>query len=186
MSKILVTGGLGYIGSHTVIQLIQSGYEVIIVDNCSNSNIETLDKIKQICNISDIEYYNSNLCDQSLVDYIFSLHKNIYAVIHFAAFKSVPESISDPSTYYYNNIISLTNVLNSMKKFQCNNIIFSSSSTVYGSSKSPFKEIHQTGVGLTNPYGQTKYICEELLKKTSTLYSKMNFIILRYLFSFII
>ena len=180
MSKILVTGGLGYIGSHTVIQLINNGFNVIIIDNCSNSNIETLDKIKQICNIKELPYYNLNLCDQSQVDYVFSLHQNIYTVIHFAAFKSVPESISDPSTYYYNNLTSLTNVLNSMKKFDCMNLIFSSSATVYGSIKPPFNEDSETGIGITNPYGQTKYICEEILKKTSTLYPKMNLIILRY------
>jgi UDP-glucose 4-epimerase len=180
MKTILITGGLGYIGSHTVIQLLNQGYKIIIVDNCSNSNIDNLDKIKNICKVTDIIYYNIDICNQEKLDNIFNTNPHIYLVIHFAAFKSVPESISNPSKYYNNNLSGIINILNSMKKYNCNNLIFSSSATVYGSNIPPFKEIDKTGENLTNPYGETKYICEEILKNNAEEFPNMKFIILRY------
>ena len=160
---ILVTGGLGYIGSHTVLKLLDFGYEVVIVDNCKNSNTRVLNKIKFISKKSQIQFYNYDLCDQDKIDQIFEDNPNIYAVIHFAALKSVPESLLNPAKYYHNNVTSTVNLINSMKKYNCYNLIYSSSACVYGSQKSPCKEDMITGLLITNPYGESKYICEQNL-----------------------
>lgn len=176
---ILVTGGLGFIGSHTVLKLIDFGYSVIIVDNCCNSDASVLHSLKQITN-KDIIFYNCDICNQEEINSIFKKHRNIYAVIHFAALKSVSESITSPHLYYYNNIISLNSIINAMKIHNCNNLIFSSSATVYGKQESPIKETATIGKDITNPYGETKYICEQILKKVSEDNTKINIICLRY------
>lgn len=177
---ILVTGGLGYIGSHIVLKLIEFGYEVIIVDNCCNSDIGILKKIKMISKKNNIKFFKYDICDQDNMDLIFEENPKIYAVIHLAALKSVPESISDSHTYYYNNVLGTTTLINSMKKYNCYNIIYSSSATVYGNQTPPYNETMNTGTGITNPYGQTKFISEQILKKITEKNPKFNAIILRY------
>lgn len=179
-NKILVTGGLGYIGSHMVLQLIEFGYTVIIIDKLINSSIEVLTNIKKYTNNNTIEFYNIDLCNQSELDNIFLLNKNIYAVIHFAALKSIPDSIQNPHVYYHNNVVSTTNLINSMKKYNCYNLIFSSSACIYGDNTIPYNENMPIGKGITNPYGMTKYICEEIIKNKCKINNNFNAIILRY------
>ena len=122
--KILLTGGLGYIGSHTAIEVINSGHEPIIVDNLSNSKIETLDKIKKLTGKYP-KFYQEDVCDKIALTKIFEENPNIFAVIHFAGYKSVGESCKNPLKYYYNNLLSTINLLSVMKKFSCNNLILS-------------------------------------------------------------
>lgn len=157
-TKVLVTGGLGYIGSHMVLKLIEYGYTVIIIDNLINSSINVFTNIQKYN--TNIQFYNIDICNQSELDNIFLQNNNIFAVIHFAALKSIPESIKNPHVYYYNNVVSTTNLINSMKKYNCNNLIFSSSACVYGENVIPYTENMTIGKGITNPYGMTKYICE--------------------------
>jgi len=129
--KILVTGGTGFIGSHTVVELQQKGYEVIVVDNLSNSTIEVLDNIQKITGIRP-EFEQFDLADEKLTLAFFRKHTEIDAIIHFAAFKAVGESVEKPLMYYRNNLFSLLNILNGMKENKINNFVFSSSCTVYG------------------------------------------------------
>ena len=161
--KVLVTGGLGYIGSHTVVELLDRNYEVVIIDNLSNSRIEILDGIREITGkTSLLEIFD--LCDQAKTFKFLEKHKDIEAIIHFAAFKSVGESVKDPLKYYRNNILSLIHLLEGMVRFNLRNFVFSSSCTVYGqpgklpvSEDSPIQEAF-------SPYGNTKQISEEILK----------------------
>ena len=158
---VLVTGGLGYIGSHITIELIKSNCKVIIVDNLFNSTINGLtdEKIKEY-----LSFYNCDIAKQeSFLDNIF-YNNQIDHVIHMASYKSVSESIENPVMYYSNNINCLLNLLTIMKKNNVKNIIFSSSATVYGDSIPPFNENSEIGKGLTNPYGKSKYFCEEILR----------------------
>ena len=160
--KILVTGGLGYIGSHTVVELFHRNYEVVIIDNLSNSRIEILDGIREITGKTPLlEVFD--LCDQAKTLTFLEKHKDIEAIIHFAAFKSVGESVKDPLKYYRNNILSLIHLLEGMVRFNLRNFVFSSSCTVYGqpdklpvSENSPIQEAF-------SPYGNTKQISEEIL-----------------------
>ena len=139
MEKILVTGGCGYIGSHTCVELLNEGYEVIVMDNLSNSKEEVIDKIEEITN-KKVKFYKGDLRNKELVTKIFKENK-IDAVIHFAGLKAVGESVSKPLEYYDNNINSTLVLLEVMKEFNCKNIIFSSSATVYGKPKKlPIKE----------------------------------------------
>lgn len=163
---ILVTGGLGYIGSHTVVELVNKGYYVYIVDNLSNSNIAILEKIKQLCDDSHIEFTQLNILDYNSLDNVFK-STSLSGVIHFAALKSVSESIKYPLTYYENNVNGTLNLLKLCEKYNINKFIFSSSATVYGSSKSPLIETSETGIGITNPYGQSKYMVENILSDLS-------------------
>ncbi len=178
---VLVTGGLGYIGSHIVLELLESNYAVVIADNCSNSSENVFKKIEKICNNNDLIsnslfFYNIDVSYESpLYESIFMMH-NIIHVIHMAAYKSVSESIEKPILYYRNNIDSLLCLLKYMKSYNVKNLIFSSSATVYGDSKAPFSENSNTGKNLTNPYGKSKYICEEILKDIKD----MNIYLLRY------
>ena len=154
--SILVTGGLGYIGSHTVIELLNKGYNPIVVDNLSNAKIEMVDQIKKITG-KDIKYYIVDLL-------IFLENKDIEDVIHFAGSKAVGESCIKPLMYYENNLMSTINLLNTMIKYGVKNIIFSSSATVYGTPKRvPILETDPIG-GTTNPYGTTKLIIEGILQ----------------------
>ncbi len=176
--KILVTGGTGYIGSHTVVELQQKGYDVIIVDNLSNSYADVIYSIEKITGIlPDFEKFD--LCDYNKTADFFKKHKDIDAVIHFAAFKSVKESVINPLKYYNNNLISLINILKCMKENAINNIVFSSSCTVYGQAKIlPVTE--NTPIQKpASPYGNTKQISEEIIADT-VKYSDIKAISLRY------
>ena len=174
---ILVTGGLGYIGSHTVVELLNNDYEVVIVDNLSNSKIETLDKLKQITG-KDIKYYQEDICNKEALRKIFKENK-IDSVIHFAGFKAVGESVSKPLKYYRNNIDSTLTLLEVMEENNCFNIIFSSSATVYGNPKSlPIYE--DFPLSTTNPYGTTKLFIEYILNDLYISNDKWNITILRY------
>ena len=181
---ILLTGGLGYIGSHIAVQLLNSeqNYNVIIIDNLINCNIEKLDKIKSVINknkIQNLLFYKIDLLNINKIDYLFK-YNNIDIVIHLAGLKSVGESISNPIYYYENNLVSTLNLIKIMEDYQCKNLIFSSSATVYGNLKAPYKEYMDIGQGITNPYGKTKYMQEEILRDLYKSDNKWNIIILRY------
>ncbi len=178
MSKILVTGGTGYIGSHTVVELIGKGYEVIIVDNLSNSQIDVIDNIEAITGIKP-GFELIDLADREKTLQFFRNHKDITAIIHFAAAKAVGESVDKPLLYYRNNLFSLVNVIDGMIENGIGNLVFSSSCTVYGepdqlpvSEQSPIKPA-------LSPYGNTKQIAEEIIRDTVAA-SKLKAIALRY------
>lgn len=176
--KIFVTGGTGYIGSHTVVELIESGYEVIILDNFSNSKPEVLDFIYQITGVKP-KFYEGDCCDKEILRKIFK-ENNIDAVIHFAGFKAVGESVQVPLKYYRNNLVSTISLCEVMNEFNCKNIIFSSSATVYGNPKKlPLKEKMILG-DTTNPYGTTKAYIERILKDLSRSDADWRVILLRY------
>ena len=174
---ILVTGGLGYIGSHTVVELLDNNYDVVIIDNLSNSKIETLDKLEKITG-KKIKYYQNDVCDKDALRKIFKENK-IDAVIHFAGYKAVGESVAKPLMYYRNNIDSTLTLLEVMEENDCFNIIFSSSATVYGKPESlPIYE--DFPLSTTNPYGTTKLFIEYILKDLYVSNSNWNITILRY------
>lgn len=177
--QILVTGGLGFIGSHTCVELLNNNYSVIILDNLSNSNIDVLDNIKLLTGKSNITFIKGDILDKNLLENLF-ITNDIGLVIHFASLKSVNESITKPLNYYSNNITGTINILQVMEKYNCNNIIFSSSATVYGTQTYPVDETSTTGVGITNPYGKTKFFIEEILKDTCKSNKNFNAIALRY------
>jgi len=161
MKTILVTGGLGFIGSHTVVELIQSGYTPVILDNLSNSSLKVLDGIEEITRVRPI-FYTKNVLDTLAVEQILKEH-NIDAVIHFAAFKAVGESVEKPLEYYHNNVGGLISLLNAMKKTGVQKLVFSSSCTVYGQpEKLPVTE-NSPVLKAESPYGNTKKMCEEIL-----------------------
>ena len=159
--KILITGGAGYIGSHTLIELSSSGYEFIVYDNLSNSCKEALKRVEQITGKS-VEFVEGDIRDKKLLKEVFA-NNNIDSVIHFAGLKAVGESVEKPLEYYDNNIGGTVTLLEVMKEHNCKKIVFSSSATVYGEPKKmPITEDFQTGVGITNPYGRSKYFIEEI------------------------
>ncbi|WP_435264185.1 UDP-glucose 4-epimerase GalE [Tenacibaculum sp. nBUS_03] len=177
MKKILVTGGLGFIGSHTVVELQKSGFDVVIIDDLSNSKIEVLDSITEITGIKP-EFQKLDLREKTEVQNFFSKHK-VDGVIHFAAFKAVGESVQKPLEYYENNIGSLVYLLQEMRNHNIDNLIFSSSCTVYGQANSlPITENAPTKPA-ESPYGNTKQIGEEIIKESCKAYN-MNAIALRY------
>ena len=174
---ILVTGGLGYIGSHTVVELLDNNFDVVIIDNLSNSKIETLDKLKRITG-KDIKFYQNDVRDKEALKKIFS-DNHIDSVIHFAGFKAVGESVAKPLKYYRNNIDSTLTLLEVMEEFSCFNIIFSSSATVYGKPNSlPIYE--DFPLSTTNPYGTTKLFIEQILNDLYVSNNNWNITILRY------
>ena len=176
--KILVTGGTGYIGSHTAIELLDNGYEVVIVDNLSNSKKEVVDRIKDITG-KDVTFYEGNVCDKELLRKIFNDNK-IEAVIHFAGYKAVGESVKNPLMYYRNNIDSTLSLCEVMNEYNVKNIVFSSSATVYGNPKSlPIKENFEISHA-TNPYGETKIIIERILNDLYVSDNSWNIALLRY------
>lgn len=176
--KILVTGGCGYIGSHTVVELLNNNYEVIVIDNLVNSKRSVVDSVEKITG-KDVIFYEGNVQDEILLDKIFSNHK-IDAVIHFAGLKAVGESVEKPLEYYQNNLDSTLVLLKIMKKNNVKRIIFSSSATVYGNNKNvPFKESYEIG-GTTNPYGTTKLFIERILNDLSVSDPNFSIVILRY------
>ncbi len=174
---ILVTGGAGYIGSHTCVELLEAGYEVVIIDNFVNSNSESLDKIREITN-KDFKFYEADLRDSKAVAKIFEENK-IDAVIHFAGLKAVGESVSIPLEYYDNNLVSTFVLCEEMRKAGCKKIVFSSSATVYGmNNQVPFTEEYPTSA--TNPYGYTKVMIEQILKDLWISDNSWSIVLLRY------
>lgn len=178
MKKVLVTGGTGYIGSHTVVELINAGYQPVIVDNLSNSKADVIDKIAQITGVKPI-FYKVDILDEAALVEVFATN-DIGSVIHFAGLKAVGESVSVPLMYYHNNIEGTITLLKVMQKFGVNDIVFSSSATVYGNPKTvPIREDFPVG-GCTNPYGKTKYFIEEILKDVYVSDNNFNIALLRY------
>lgn len=176
--KILVTGGCGYIGSHTVVELLNHGIETVIIDNLVNSKKEVIVKIEEITKKKPI-FYEGDVRDEELLRSIFKSHK-IDAVIHFAGLKAVGESVEKPLEYYQNNLDSTLVLLGVMREFKVKRIIFSSSATVYGESKIvPIKEEYPVG-GTTNPYGTSKLMIEHILKDLAISDLEMSIVILRY------
>lgn len=176
--KILVTGGCGYIGSHTIVELLNNNYEVVILDNLSNSKIEVIDKIKSITN-KDVTFYEGDMIDSIILKKIFSENK-IDAVIDFAAYKSVGESVQKPIEYYMNNVSTVLELIKTMKQYNCKKIVFSSSATVYGDPETvPITEESKTG-GTTNPYGTSKLMVEQILKDLYKSDNEWDICILRY------
>lgn len=176
--KVLVTGGAGYIGSHTVIELLNEGHEVIIIDNFSNSKPEVLDKIKKITK-KEFKFYEIDYLDRLALEKVFEENK-IEAVLNFAGFKAVGESVQKPIEYYTNNISGALVLLDVMKKYGAKTFIFSSSATVYGDPQTiPITEECKTG-GTTNPYGTSKLFIEQILKDIYTSDKTWNICILRY------
>lgn len=177
--KILLTGGTGYIGSHTAIELVKLGYEVEILDNLFNSKVTVLDKIEEITGVKP-KFYKVDLLDKEGMDKVFA-EGGYDLVIHFAGLKAVGESVEKPLKYYENNVGGTINLLECMKKYNVNKIIFSSSATVYGDQGvAELTEEMQTGVGITNPYGETKHVIEEILKDVAEADKKFEATILRY------
>ena len=177
--KILVTGGTGYIGSHTVVELQNQGHQVEILDNLFNSKITALDKINQITGQTPV-FQKIDLLDYPKMHELFAATQ-FDAVIHFAGLKAVAESIEQPLRYYENNVTGTLNLLKCMAEFKVNKIIFSSSATVYGSTNSgKLDESMTTGVGITNPYGETKHVIEKILKSEVIARPELSVVILRY------
>jgi UDP-glucose 4-epimerase len=179
LKKILVTGGTGYIGSHTAVELIKEGFDVVIVDDLSNSQIEVLDGIEKIAGKRP-QFYKFDLCDEAELNTFFEKHGDINGIIHFAASKAVGESVEKPLLYYRNNLFSLVLLLEAMTRLKIPNIVFSSSCTVYGqpdvlpvTEQTPFQPAE-------SPYGNTKQVCEEILRDTCKANSEINAISLRY------
>ena len=175
--NILVTGGAGYIGSHTAVELLNEGYEVIIADNLCNSSSVVIDRIKEITG-KQVKFYDIDTRDQEKLRKIFEENK-IDAVIHFAALKAVGESVQKPLDYYNNNLVNTITVLELMREFNVDKFVFSSSATVYGSPKScPIKE--DFPLSTTNPYGNTKLMIEDILRDICKVNKDFNVAILRY------
>jgi UDP-glucose 4-epimerase len=159
--KVLITGGAGYIGSHTVVELIEAGHEPVIVDNFSNSSPQVLERLKKITG-HDIAFHELDVCDREALDAVFKEHK-FEAAIHFAGLKAVGESVSEPLSYYRNNIDSALSLAEAMGKYDVKHLVFSSSATVYGDPQTvPIDET--APLHATNPYGQTKLMIEQILR----------------------
>ncbi len=176
---ILVTGGTGYIGSHTSVELINAGYDIVIIDNLSNSEKFILDRIEKITGYKP-KFEQFDLCDKDKLCEFFKRYNNIFAVVHFAAYKAVGESVKKPLKYYRNNLLSLINLLDEMKNNNVRNLVFSSSCTVYGQpDKLPVDE-HAPIKKANSPYGNTKQIAEEIIQDTINSDKNINTISLRY------
>lgn len=177
--KVLLTGGTGYIGSHTAVELIQQGYEVEIVDNLSNSKSSVLDSIAEITGVKPV-FYQVDLLNAVALDEVFK-NGNYDLVIHFAGLKAVGESVEQPLKYYENNVTGTINLLKCMDKYKVKELIFSSSATVYGDPENPkYVETMETGRKLASPYGKTKYMVEEILKDYAGANGDFEVILLRY------
>ena len=175
--KVLVTGGLGYIGSHTCVELLEQGHDVVVIDNLYNSEISVKERIEELGK-KEIDLYVSDMLEKDKIDQIFDEHE-IDAVIHFAGYKAVGESVRKPLEYYNNNLGITLNLLFSMKEHNVKNIVFSSSATVYDSSnESPLRE--DMKIGATNPYGYTKVMIEQILRDLFVSDNEWRIILLRY------
>ncbi len=177
--KILVTGGAGYIGSHTVVELINEGFDVVIIDNLYNSEAEVVNRIEKITKVKPtLEVFD--LCDNEKLEDFFRRHKDLSAIIHFAAYKAVGESVNKPLQYYKNNLVSLINILGCMKKYGTGNFVFSSSCTVYGQpEKLPVTEDSPLQPA-TSPYGNTKQVGEAIIRDTTVSDRNIQAVSLRY------
>lgn len=177
MSHILVTGGAGFIGSHTCVELLNAGYDVIVMDNLSNSKPECLKRIQKIAG-KDFKFYQTDMLDLNGVKKIFE-ENEIDGIIHFAGYKAVGESVTKPLEYYHNNITGTLNICSAMRECNCKNIVFSSSATVYGmNNKVPFTE--NLPLSATNPYGYTKVMIEQILTDISVADPDWSISLLRY------
>jgi len=176
--KIFVTGGAGYIGTHTILELLNRGHDVVAVDNFANSKPEAIERVKELAG-RDFSFYDMNVCDGWQLDEIFAKHK-IDCVIHFAGLKAVGESVTKPLEYYDNNLNSTIILCETMKKHNVKNIIFSSSATVYSpDNEMPLTESSRVG-GCTNPYGWTKFMCEQILSDVANANNGWSVALLRY------
>ena len=179
MKTILVTGGAGYIGSHTLIELINNNFKVVAIDDLANSSRESLRRVEQITG-HEIPFIEADVRDQSALSDIFTTY-DIDSVIHFAGLKAVGESVAKPLEYYDNNLVSTLALLEAMRKYSVKQLVFSSSATVYGSpSELPLRETSTVGVGLTNPYGKTKYMIEQIIQDYCAADPAFEATILRY------
>ena len=175
---VLVTGGAGYIGSHTCVELLDRGFDIVVVDNLVNSNVKSLDRVKEITG-KDFPYYELDIRDKAALDKIFENHK-IDCVMHFAGLKAVGESVAMPLEYYDNNLFTTITLCKSMGEHGVKQIIFSSSATVYtGDNEMPLSESSRTGY-CTNPYGWTKYMCEQILRDLAKADPEWSVVLLRY------
>ena len=174
----MVSGGAGYIGSHTAVELINAGYDVVVADNLSNSDMSGVEGVRKITGV-DVPFVNVDCCDKEAFRKLFEQY-NFNSVIHFAAFKAVGESVSDPMKYYRNNLLSFMNVVELMREFQRPNIVFSSSATVYGEADElPVTELTPRKPA-TSAYGNTKQMCEDILRDSCNAYDGLKGIALRY------
>ena len=175
---VLVSGGAGYIGSHTAVELINAGYDVVVADNLSNSDMSGVEGVRKITGV-DVPFVNVDCCDKEAFRKLFEQY-NFNSVIHFAAFKAVGESVIDPMKYYRNNLLSFMNVLELMREFERPNIVFSSSATVYGEADElPVTELTPRKPA-TSAYGNTKQMCEDILRDACNAYDGVKGIALRY------
>ena len=175
---VLVTGGAGYIGSHTCVELLAKGYDVVVVDNLVNSSAKAVERVEQIAG-KDVGFYEVDVRNRAELDAIFSRH-DVGCVIHFAGLKAVGESVVMPLEYYDNNLFSTVTLCEVMREHKCKNIIFSSSATVYsGDNDMPLKETSRTGM-CTSPYGWTKYMSEQIMRDMAKADSEWSISLLRY------
>lgn len=176
--SVLLTGGAGYIGSHTCVELLNAGYEVVVVDNYVNSQYEAIRRVEQITGKS-VKTYEADVCDREAMDKLFAAEK-IDSVIHFAGLKAVGESVAQPMMYYRNNIDATLTLCEMMEKYGVKRIVFSSSATVYGTpDSSPIAEDARTGL-CSNPYGWTKYMIEQMLRDWAVAHPELSVVLLRY------
>ena len=177
--KILVTGGAGYIGSHTTLCLLRNGFDVVVFDNFSNSSPVALERVQKLCG-KDLKIVEGDLCDRSVVQSVFKQNSDIEGVVHFAALKAVGESTDQPLSYYQNNVAGSIILLQEMERVGIKNLVFSSSCTVYGEpEKVPLDENHPTGL-VSSPYGRTKYMVEGIIQDHCKANPLWNAAILRY------
>ena len=177
--SVLVTGGAGYIGSHTCVELLERGYDVVVIDNLVNSSRKSLERVEQITG-KKVTFYEADVRDRKILDEIFETHKDIDCAIHFAGLKAVGESVQMPLEYYDNNLNSTITLCQAMRDHGVKNIVFSSSATVYsGDNTMPLREVCETGK-CTNPYGWTKYMSEQILRDTSFADAGWSVVLLRY------
>ncbi len=176
--SILITGGAGFIGSHTAVEFLNAGYDIVVVDNYCNSNPKALDRIKEITG-KDFRAYEVDLCDKAAFEKVFVENPDIDSAIHFAGLKAVGESVQKPGLYYYNNLVSTLNLVELLGKYNAKRIVFSSSATVYGMPKTvPISE--DFPLSTTNPYGETKLMIERILKDIWVSDNEWSVSILRY------
>ena len=176
--SILITGGAGFIGSHTAVEFLKAGYDIVVVDNLCNSSAKSLERVKEITG-KDFPFYRVDLCDKAALEQVFVENPEIDSAIHFAGLKAVGESVQKPGLYYYNNLVSTLNLVELMSKYNAKRIVFSSSATVYGMPKTvPIRE--DFPLSTTNPYGETKLMIERILKDIWVADKDWSVSILRY------
>ena len=176
--NVLLTGGAGYIGTHTAVELLENGHDIVIVDNLVNSSEEAVGRVKEITGKS-FPFYKADIRDETALNAIFEQYA-VEAVIHFGGLKAVGESVEKPLAYYDNNVSGSVILFQLMQQHGIKKLVFSSSATVYGSAPYPYEESMQTGIGITNPYGRTKYMIEEIMRDIATANSDVEFVALRY------